>query len=153
MLLTFYFSLIFHFWRNTHFRGSSTPPPTLDLFFVLWFSRLFNECCLWKVHDMAVFPFRFAVVVVVVPPAGFLLPSFDALLVLWAWSILPLRRETTPINKFIALINNCNTVADCSLTGNGFIKWPPTPEPPLVVPASGRPLVNCISSVIWQSAL
>lgn len=33
------------------------------------------------------------------------------------------RARTTPINKFIALINNCNTVGDCSLNGNGFMKY------------------------------
>lgn len=109
MLLTFSLLLIFHLAQFTKFRGGLHPQP------------------------LAVTPMK----VELACSAASRWFSFDARLLchftrqIWGMGYhLPIPRlplstshfplpTVTPINKFIELINNCNTVADCSLNGNG----------------------------------
>lgn len=131
MLLTFYFPLIFHLALYAvslllplslyHSFALFCRSPSLSLYhsFALLCLAL-SQLIQWKVHDMAVFWLC-------------LLLAFCCLHLTLCWLRWRLmlvlyspprhRARTTPINKFIALINNCNTVADCSLNGNGFMKY------------------------------
>lgn len=78
------------------------------------------------------------------PLRSLLLTSFDARLLCHLALSESIRVfHFTPINKFIELINNCNTVADCSLNGRSGD----------VLRFCWHPLSFCISSAIGQSAL
>lgn len=85
----------------------------------------------WKVHDMAIFCccccaascWFFAAFIW--RSAGFTGGGGGGFRS--SWLRLHPHTRTTSINKFIALINNCNTVADCSVNGNGFMKYPSFP--------------------------